>query len=281
MASVCGSTKPYVGADSDPTCGRVSTVMWGVNVRAITVAIFLSLAGAAGCGADPTAPVQQDRLSVLFIGNSLTYWYELPKILEDLFAAGGAGEIHTRDLSRPNWGLQDHWHLTTVTSIIAEGWDVVVLQQGPSATEGRPSLLDYSQRFAEEIRGAGGTPALYMVWPSQSRFFDFDGVSDSYSTAAELVDGLLFPAGEAWRVAWELDPDLELYGPDAFHPSALGSYLAAVVMYEQLSGRDPRDLPTTVATTLAEELTPELATFLHEIAVEANARYAQAEFTRR
>ncbi len=78
-----------------------------------------------------------------------------------------------------------------------------------------------------------------------------------------------------------MDPEIELYGPDAFHPSALGSYLAAVVMYEQLSGRDPRALPTTVATTLADELTSEVATFLHEIAVEANARYAHVGSTAR
>jgi hypothetical protein len=125
----------------------------------------------------------------------------VPQILEDLFAAGGAGEVDVRDLSRPNFGLEDHWHWTTARDIVAEGWDVVVLQQGPSATEGRPSLLDYSQRFAEEIRAVGGTPALYMVWPAKSRFFDFDGVADSYTTAAELVDGLLFSVGESWRVA--------------------------------------------------------------------------------
>lgn len=252
-------------------------------MRAITVATLLSLLGTSGREGFPTAPepVVQDGASVLFIGNSLTYFFDLPGVVEDLFEAGGAGDIHVRDLSRPNFGLVDHWHMTTARDIVAEGWDIVVLQQGPSATEGRPSLLDYSQRLADEIRAAGGTPALYMVWPSRSRFFDFDGVADSYTTAAELVDGLLFPAGEAWRVAWESDPDLELYGPDAFHPSALGSYLAAVVMYEQLSGRDPRDLPTTVATTLAEELTPEVATFLHEIAVEANARYAVVASTSR
>ena len=158
---------------------------------------------------------------------------------------------------------------------------MVVLQQGPSATEGRPSLLEYSQLFANEIRAAGGTPAFYMVWPALGRFFDFDGVSDSYTTTAGMVDGLLFPAGEAWRVAWKTDLDIALYGPDAFHPSALGSYLAAVVMYEQLLARDPRLLPATVATPLAEELTPEVAIFLHEVAAEANQRFGQIASTSR
>ena len=52
--------------------------------------------------------------------------------------------------------------------------------------------------------------ALYMVWPAFNRFFDFDGVSDSYRTAAAQTGSLLFPGGEAWRAAWALDPNLDL-----------------------------------------------------------------------
>ncbi|MCH8125145.1 hypothetical protein IIC38_04175 [candidate division KSB1 bacterium] len=36
-------------------------------------------------------------------------------------------------------------------------------------------------------RAVKAQTALYMVWPAASRFFDFDGVSDSYKTAAEGV----------------------------------------------------------------------------------------------
>ena len=85
-----------------------------------------------------------------------------------------------------DFGLQDHWVSTTTRKAIdAEHWDVVVLQQGPSATEGRPSLLEFSQIFAAEIRKTGGQPALYMVWPSAQRLKDFPGVADSYRTAAK------------------------------------------------------------------------------------------------
>jgi hypothetical protein len=49
----------------------------------------------------------------------------------------------------------------------------------------------------------------------------------SYETAAKEIGGLFLPAGEAWRVAWKRDPDLHFYGPDGFHPSPLGSLLAA------------------------------------------------------
>ena len=115
-----------------------------------------------------------------------------------------------------------------------------------------------------------------MVWPSQARFFDFDGVSNSYATAAESSDGLLFPAGEAWRAAWRRDPGLVLYGPDEFHPSAMGSYLAALVMFEQLADIDPRTLPPVIPSQTGDiSLAPDVAALLQDSAKEANELFAR------
>jgi hypothetical protein len=239
------------------------------------VALALLLCPAPGCGDDIAAP-EPDDFAVLFVGNSLTYTNGLPHMLQQLFALAGEESPVIGEQAFPDFGLQDHW-VTGARERIAQGvWDVVVLQQGPSATEGRPSLLEYSQRFATDIRAAGGEPALYMVWPAASRLFDFAGVSDSYATAADLVDGLLFPAGEAWLAAWRVDPELELYGPDGFHPSLTGTYLAALVIYQQLSGNDPRLLPAVIpGPSGIVEIGTEQAGLLQQAAFEANAAFAR------
>jgi hypothetical protein len=44
------------------------------------------------------------------------------------------------------------------------------------------------------------------------------------------------PAGEAWRAAWRRDPELPLYDRDGFHPSRLGSCLAALAVYQAIAG---------------------------------------------
>jgi hypothetical protein len=194
----------------------------------------------------PEPPAADDGpVRILFVGNSLTYANDLPGMLRTLLMQAGV-EATIVSLAEPDFGLEDHWARASTHDRIAEGWDVVVMQQGPSATEGRPSLIEFAERFAEPIRAAGALPALYMVWPAEVRSFDFQGVSDSYAAAAERVDGLLFPAGEAWLEAWELDADIGVYGSDRFHPGPLGSYLAALVMYEQLTGRDARDLASDI-----------------------------------
>ncbi len=236
-----------------------------------------------GCNSSTTGSNVDDAvanadLAVLFVGNSLTYTNDLPDMVRRLLQAhGDVGTVEVGTVAFPNFGLIDHWSQGAARSAIASGqWDCVVIQQGPSATEGRPSLLEYSQRFADDVEAGGGRLALYMVWPAANRFFDFDGVSASYEMAADRTGGLLFPAGEAWRNAWALDPSLDLYGPDGFHPTLLGTHLAALVIFQQLSGKDPRTLPAEIPTAGGTlQLPIELGDVLHDAAATANAKFAR------
>jgi hypothetical protein len=247
---------------------------WAVGSPAASVCVALVL----GCVGGPTEvePPPTGVRSFLFVGNSLTYTNDLPGVLEVLLEEGLGEDVYVESEARPNYGLPDHWSSGRARELIAAGgWELVILQQGPSATEGRPYLLDFAEMFAQEIRDAGAEPALYMVWPASQRMFDFDGVLDSYRTAAENVRGIFLPSGEAWRVAWESDPDLALYGPDGFHPSALGTYLAALVMYEQITGLDARALPASVSGTAGSVAVEETtARVLQAAAHETNARHA-------
>lgn len=221
----------------------------GRHLASLLVGAALALPGAACAQSEPVEspppPGADGSLRVLFIGNSLTYFNDLPLMLRELLRQEGL-DVVAAALAEPDFGLQDHWEIEATHEVIAQGWDVVVLQQGPSATEGRPSLIEFTERFAGPIREAGATPALYMVWPAEARSFDFPGVSRSYAEAANGVEGLLFPVGEAWLDVRELDERIDLYGGDRFHPGPLGTYLAALVMYEQLSGLDARELTSDI-----------------------------------
>ncbi len=181
-------------------------------------------------------------LNLLFIGNSLTAANDLPRMLEAMGKASGIA-IHCTVVAKPNFSLEDHWADGEARTRIARGgWSHVILQQGPSALpESRVLLNEYARRFDGPIRAVKARPAIFMVWPSAARSGDFDGVRASYEGAAALTGGVLLAAGEAWRAAWRRDPGLALYGPDGFHPSRLGSYLAALTIFHALTGRLPPD----------------------------------------
>jgi hypothetical protein len=194
-------------------------------------------------------PVQTEPTErILFIGNSLTAADDLPGIVEAFSRSTSAPKLSARAIVYPDYSLEDHWARGDAARAIAEGgWSFVVLQQGPSALpESQRLLREFTKRFDGVIRKAGARTALYMVWPSKARSFDFDGVSASYTAAAKDVGGVLLPAGDAWRAAWQRDPALALYGPDGLHPSPAGSYLAALGVFQGLTARSPVGLPATV-----------------------------------
>ncbi|NNE34641.1 MAG: SGNH/GDSL hydrolase family protein [Rhodothermales bacterium] len=242
-----------------------------------TLLVLLSTLSLAACSSTKPDP-QADDLAILFIGNSLTYTNDLPGILSALLSETGTGDVVVESIAGPNFGLQDHWaNQDTRSRIIAVPWDYVILQQGPSATEGRPSLIDYSKRFAPLIKSVGATPALYMVWPSEVRIGDFRGVRESYRAAADSVDGLFFPSGAAWQEYWSVAPEVELYGPDRFHPTPEASYLSAVVMWEQISGGSADDLDLKAGTEYGSVTIPfGIGRNLHDAAHSANQKYARS-----
>jgi hypothetical protein len=232
----------------------------------------------ASCGSSPRSPSSAEPVAaprsggILFIGNSLTTTNDLPAMIELMARESGGPAIVTRTVAEGGFSLEDHWNRGTAQRVIAEGgWSVVVLQQGPSALpESQANLREYAQRFDTVIRAAGARPALYMVWPESEREAVFDDVAASYTKAAQAVNGLLYPAGEAWRIAWRRDSRLALYGPDGFHPSPAGTYLAALVMYQQISARSVVGLPSPLSS-----IDPATVRVLQEAAAEANDRFAR------
>jgi hypothetical protein len=235
-------------------------------VKAIAFVLATILFSAA---ADPPAR------RVLFIGNSLTSVNDVPGLVEALSIAGRR-RIVCKTVAFGGYSLEDHWNRGDAQRAIAEGgWSIVVLQQGPSSLpESRALLVDYVRRFSQESKRIGATTALYMVWPAAERSADFDGVRTSYADAARAVGGIFLPAGEAWRAAWKWNAQLELYGADGFHPTPLGSYLAALVIYQRLSGKSPIGMPSTLRPSGGSPIVvaPVVAAHLQQIAAETNAR---------
>ncbi len=251
----------------------------------VLLALLAACSGGDGPGVvtvpprdDPPVTNDPNSLDILFIGNSLTYYNDLPGILEVFLNFRDVGPVTIEVVAHPNVALIDHWEGEALGKVREGGWDFVIMQQGASASDGRPYLLDYAARFANEIDRIGGAPALFMVWPAQSRPYDFDGVLSSYLQAAMNVNGYFFPCGQAWRIAWETEPNLTFYA-DNLHATPMGSYLAAAVMYEQITGLSPIGLPKTLETSLGSTVDlvgDSLAQLIQEAAVEANRRHAIA-----
>ena len=204
-----------------------------ILTRVLAFALLLGAAGLSGAQ-------EPKRQRVLFIGNSLTFTQDIPARVAKLAKALGRDAVVETE-AYPEFSLEDHWRDGRALAAIRKGWDVVVLQQGPSARpESRAQLVADAKRFAKPIREAGAKPALFMVWPSQDRVRDFPGAITAYREAAAAVDGILLPAGEAWLRALSADKRLRLHG-DMTHAGSLGADLAALTIYLVLFPAGPQE----------------------------------------
>jgi hypothetical protein len=235
--------------------------------------VFALALALAACG-DAAAPAAPPR--ILYIGNSLTYANDLPDIVAAIAKAAGELPPTYTTVALGGYSLGDHiTDGTAIRALQGAQWDYVVLQQGPSSLdESRVQLISDVEKLAPMIRAAGAIPALYSVWPESTRFEVFDRVDTSYAQAAAAVNGLLLPAGEAWQAAWRQDPMLPLYGDDKFHPSLMGSYLAALSIYGRIYNKTPTGLPSKMDVNSPDvgtiDLFPPTATLLQQAAAEAN-----------
>ena len=209
----------------------------------VLLAVVLVLVGFA------RAPLKDanEPLRVLFVGNSLTHTNDLPAVVAMLARKRGA-EIEYETIAPGGFSLEDHWNAERVPAEITSGkWDAVVMQQGPSALpESQVNLREWAERLAELARAHGTRPALFTVWPERYRVNALSEVIVSYAKAARAARAELYPAGLAWQLAWSRSRSLPLYGPDGFHPSPLGTYLAALVVTGGLTGK-----PLPVATAFS------------------------------
>jgi hypothetical protein len=207
---------------------------------------------------------------VLFIGNSLTYINDLPGIVQALAESAGVA-LAVETIAGPDMALIDHWNGDIARREVEKGWELVVLQQGPSSVEvNRDALRLATKLFNGPIVAGGGKAALFSAWPQSNRTQDFPRAIESYRIAAADVNGIYLPVAAAWLAAWRRDASIALYS-DGLHASAAGSYLSALVIYAKLLNRTPIGLPARVRTRGGGVIVIDssLARLLQEAAAEA------------
>jgi hypothetical protein len=199
-----------------------------------------------------------DPMRVLFIGNSYTRFNDLTTMVADVSESVEGGPIvrAERD-TRAGYDLMLHWRRGRDTrSRIARGeFDAIVIQGHSLAAINEPHRLsDYAHRFAEEARTGGARIVLFETWArhAASPYYRSDAndmrdpahmtgrIGAVYQEIATDIRATVAPVGHAWLLASSEVPGAALHRSDGMHPDVTGTYLAALVLYGTLTGRDPR-----------------------------------------
>ena len=173
------------------------------------------------------------RGRVLFIGNSHTYYHDMPQIFAEICRDAGC-PVEVTMLTHGGKGWDFHAEEPEVRfNIRYGGYDAVVLQH----TAHPMGDLEVMHRCGKEliawVREAGARPILYMTWTTKA---DGEGkqphMSGAYRRLQEETGCELACVGEKWWEYHRAHPQEELYAGDGQHASEIGSRLAAEVIAE-------------------------------------------------
>jgi hypothetical protein len=192
----------------------------------------------------------RDTLRVLFVGNSYTYFENLPQVVS-VISDQTDTKLVTEKITLGGAKLSEHWNgergLKTKEIIRDGGYDIVVLQEWSlGAVNERDSAMKYLGLFSKYVREMGAEPYYYLTWAREKVPQQQETISKIYREAAAKNKAIVVPAGEAWALSRQLRPDFKLFFPDGTHPSENGAYLTACVFVEVLTGELPDPLPTVI-----------------------------------
>ena len=196
---------------------------------------------------------------VLFIGNSFTYYNDMPNLFAML--ANDAGyDAGVSSLFKGGWYLsryadpQDEMGMALRALYPRQKWDEIILQdQSFNPAGNKEEFL----RAVHALRALmpEGRFVFYQTWAYEygsAKMADTgisyaqmrDGLRDAYQQAAKETNGLCVPVGDGFSLFRDRYPHFSLYQPDSFHPNLCGSYLAACLFLGCLSGKPvTTDLP--------------------------------------
>lgn len=190
---------------------------------------------------EPARPV-----SVLFIGNSHTYFNDMPAIFGRIAKADGR-KISVKSVTKGGWTLEKHADKSyecgaEVDRLLRnERFDYVVLQENSDVFM---SSKYYPERYkaavrslAARIRENGAVPVLYSTWGNRLSENKMDTgktttLAKRNTMIARELDAPVAYAGFAFMKVYA-DPanTVNLHYTDDHHPSPAGSYLAAMTIY--------------------------------------------------
>ncbi len=192
------------------------------------------------------APQKTGPLRVLFIGNSHTFFNDMPLLFAGIAAADGR-EITVESVTKGGWTLEKHANKNDECGkqidrlLREERFDFVILQENSDMLM---SSAYYPARYEAavgsllgRIRKNGAEPILYSTWGNwlSKNTMDTEKTRTLAKRNTSIGRELDVPVAYAGFAFMEVyaDPQnqLKLHYTDNHHPSLSGSYLAAMTIY--------------------------------------------------
>ena len=217
---------------------------------------------------------------ILFLGNSATFYYDVPNTLARLAKnAGYYVQVNTvcRSSSRIDMFVNESDYLYTLFQAEKDRWDYdhIVFQGLSSDTDSQSNMdraINASKKLIPVIEETGAEAYLFVRPARKYRDMDGDGTLEKfvvyedgkaydalYGGIAEDNDIRACYVTRAFALAYQEDNNVDLWHTDDAHSNPYGCYLAACTMFVDYFGVSCENVGDN-------GLDPETAAFLRDIA---------------
>ena len=242
----------------------------------------LSIAGVQASAAKKSdAP--RDSVRILFVGNSFTYHNDMPQMVDSIAAKVKLfkEKLMVEKVVKGGRRLSGHLADKPLYKALEKGnWDFVVVQEQSSdpalsTADVAEKVYPNALRLDSLIKATNPKAEVvyYMTWghkygyredmPDYPMINTYEGMQErlitTYLEMAYKTGGVCAPVGMAWRTVRAERPNLTLYKDDSYHPSRLGSYLAANVIFTTIFLKHYQ-------TGYHAGLSPEVAEYIQQVA---------------
>ena len=161
--------------------------------------------------------------------------------IEELLTCGG----YTPDFGISNPGgyrLYQHDVYTPTLNLIAQGYDLVLLQEQSGSIGSHPYPYVTINSLKTKIEAAGGIMGLYQTWAFSSRDPAVtEYILSGYETIGTYFSAPVFHIGRAWDFFYTSYSEVPPFGlfADSVHANTYGQSLIAYVLYARLTGTSP------------------------------------------
>jgi hypothetical protein len=236
---------------------------FGRTTKTLLFSIWLATATAAFAYEAPkvTQTNPLNPKSAIFIGNSFFYYNNSlhGHVREIISAADKKQPFRGTSVTISGSGLD--WHNVEAYfqpngigrySFVADNkvqfnkldklFDIAIMMdcsQCPVHPELKTIFVEFAKKHSDTVRKHDAEPILFMSWAYADAPEMTEQLADAYVKAGNANNAMVIPAGLAFAKSIAIRSDLNLYVPDKRHPSLMGTYLAANVVYASLFKKSP------------------------------------------
>lgn len=224
----------------------------------LILAVVLTTSCMSHISSPDIVKAQAEKEDILFIGNSMTFYNTLCKVVEGIANHNGK-EVSCSAATTPGKTLIYHSTADNVlTALKKGGYEVVVIQDivgsfdAENLDKGATDLVALIRKYNPDAK-----IVFYEPWPVKStltgQYSMLPYFTDSYVNTARKLNCLLAPAGEAFYDVY-VNHNLDFYCPDGKHPRPLGTFVSAATVYAAIYPDDEQIVYTVDDQAFVDDL---------------------------